>query len=60
MHKINFSHGKSYVYFPDWMKIIKATINLINGNVRKRFQYSVTIALNHGEIKKGPQKEYQN
>ena len=59
-HKINFSHGRSYIDSPDWMKIIKATINLINRNLRKHFQYSLTSALNHGKIKKGPQKEYQN
>ena len=40
----------------DWIKNKKATINPINKNGNKVFQYALTIALNHGEIKKKTQK----
>ena len=52
-HEINPNRGRSYIDSPDWIK--KATINLINEK-DKCFQYTVTIALNHEEIKKDPQK----
>ena len=34
----------------------KSTINPINKKDNKCFQYDVTVALNHGEIKKDPQR----
>ena len=39
---------------PDWVKNKKATINPINKIDNKCFQYTVTVALNHVEIKKYP------
>ena len=48
-HKINLNHG-------DWIKNKKATINLINEKDNKWFQYAVTVALNHEEIKKDPKR----
>ena len=56
-HKINLNCNKSYVDSPDWIKITKATINLINGD-DKSLQYAVTSTLNYEEIKKF-RKEYQ-
>ena len=34
----------------------KATINPINEKDHKCFHYAVTVALNHGEVKRGPQR----
>ena len=45
-----------YVDSPKWIKNKKAKINAINRKDRKCFQYVVTIALNHEEIKKDPQR----
>ena len=53
-HKINPSCGESYLDSPDWVKTKKATLNPINKNDDKCFQYTVTIALNHEESKKDP------
>ena len=53
-HKINPICGGSYIDSPDWIK--KATINPINKEHNKCFQYAVTVALNHKEIKKDPQR----
>ena len=55
-HKINSNRGGSYIDSPDWIKIKKATINPINKNDNKCFQYTVTIALNHEEIGKKSQR----
>ena len=55
-HKINFSRGGSYIDSPYWIKIKNAAINLINKKDNKCFQYAVTVALNHEEIKKYPQR----
>ena len=55
-HKINSDRGGSYIDSPDWIKIKKATINLINKKDNKCFQYSVTVVLNHEEIKKDTQR----
>ena len=54
-HKINLNCNKSYVDSPDWIKITKATINLINGD-DKSLQYAVTSTLNYEEIKKVSQR----
>ena len=53
-HKINPNRGGSYVDSPDWIKNKRATINPINKKDNKCFQYAVTVALNHEEIKKDP------
>ena len=42
----------SYIDFPVWMKNKKTTVNLINKKCIKCFQYSMTVALNHKQIKK--------
>ena len=54
-HKINIKREGSYIDSPDWIKNIKATINLKNQD-DKCFQYAATVALNHEEIKKDPQR----
>ena len=51
-HKINPNRGGSYMDSPDWVKNKKATVNPINKIDNKCFQYTVTVALNHAEIKK--------
>ena len=55
-HKINLNRGGSYIDSPDWIKNKKATINPINKKDNKCFQYTVTVALNHEEIKKDLQE----
>ena len=55
-HKINTSRGGSYMDSPDWIKKEKATINPINKKDKKCFQYSVTVALNHEEMKQHLQR----
>ena len=50
-HKVNFKLGGSYIDFPDWIKI-----NPINKKDNKCFQYVLTVALNHEEIGKNPEK----
>ena len=55
-HKINPNRGGSYIDSPDWIKNKKATINLINKKASKCFQYAVTVALNHEEIGKNPER----
>ena len=48
-HKINLNCVGSYIDSTDWIKKVKS--NLINKNDNKCFQYAVTVALNHEEIK---------
>ena len=54
-HRINFNCGGSYIDSPYWIKN-KATINPINKNDNKGFQYAVTVTLNHEEIKNDQQR----
>ena len=44
--------GRSCIDSADWIKSTKAAINLVNKKNNKCFQYAVTIALNHEQIKK--------
>ena len=50
-HEINPNCGGSYIDSPDSIKSKKATINPINNKDNKCFQYTVTVMLNHEEIK---------
>ena len=52
----NPNRGRSYVDSPDWIKNKKATKNPINKKDNKYFQIHVTVALNHEETKKDPQR----
>ena len=54
-HKPNPNCVRSYIDSPDWIKNIKATKSSINKKDNKCFQYAVTFALNHAEIKKSQQ-----
>ena len=55
-HKINLNCGGSYINSSDWVKNKNAIIDPINKKDSKSFQYAVTIALNHDEMKKDPQR----
>ena len=48
--KISLKKGGSYIDSPKWLKNKKATINPKN-NDDNCFQYSLTVALNHKQIK---------
>ena len=52
----NSKHVGSYINSPDWVKNKKATINPINKKDNKYFQYAITVALNHEEIGKHPER----
>ena len=54
-HRISLNRGGSYIDSPEWLKNKKPTINPKN-NEDKCLQYVVTVALNHEQIKKDPQK----
>ena len=51
-HKINPNRVGTYLDSPDWIKISKVAINSIDKKDSKCFQYTLTVALNHEEIKK--------
>ena len=51
-HKINPNCCGSYIDSPDWIKSKKATKNPSNKKDSKRFQYTITVALNPEEIGK--------
>ena len=55
-HKINPNCGGSYIDSPDWVKHKKPTINPINKQDNKCFQHALTVALNHEEIGKNPER----
>ena len=55
-HKINSNWSGWYIDSPDWIKTKKATINPINKNDNKYFQYPGTIALNHKNLRKNPER----
>ena len=55
LHEISLNRGGSYIDSPKWLKKKKATINPKN-NGDKCFQYAVTVALNHEQIKSHPER----
>ena len=56
LHKTSLKRtGSSYIDFPEWLKNKKATINPKNSG-NNFFQYAITVALNHQNIKKDPQR----
>ena len=57
IHKTSLERGKSHIKSPEWVLNKRATINPKNKE-NKCFQYSITVALNHQNIKT-IQKEYQ-
>ena len=54
LNKISLNRGGSNIDYPKWLKNKKATINPKN-NDDKCFQYALTVALHHEQIKKDPQ-----
>ena len=54
-HKRNPNHRGSHIDCPDLIKNKKGIINTINKKDNKSFQYGVTVAFNHEEIKNDPQ-----
>ena len=54
LNKVSLSRGESYIDSPEWLKK-KATINPKN-NDDKCFQYALTVAINHKQIKKDHQR----
>ena len=55
-HKINLNRSGWNKKPSGWIKNKKGAINPINEKDNKCFQYAVTVALNHEEIKKDPQR----
>ena len=55
LQKIGLKRGGSYIDSPEWLKNKKATINPKN-NDDNCFQYSLTVALNHKQIKSHPER----
>ena len=52
---MSLNRGGSYIDSPKWLKNKKASTNPKN-NYKKYFQYAITVALNHEQIKKDPQR----
>ena len=55
IHKTSLKRGKSYMKSPEWVVDKRATINPKNGG-NKCFQYSITVALHHQDIKNHPER----
>ena len=55
LQKISLKRGGSYIDSPEWLKNKKATINPKN-NDNISFHYALTVALNHQNIEKNPQR----
>ena len=55
-HKINSNNARSNIDSTDWITNKKATVNPVNKNDNKCFQYAVTVTLNYEEIGKNPEK----
>ena len=56
LNKVSLSRGGSYIDSPKWLKNKKATINPQNKKDDKRFQYALTVTLNHEQIKNNPER----
>ena len=55
LYKKSLNRGRSYIDSPEWLKNKKARINpKINDD--KCFQYIITVALNHEQIKSHPER----
>ena len=55
-HKKEVKRGSSYIKAPDWLKRKGATINPKNTKYNYCFMYAITIALNHEEIGRDPER----
>ena len=56
LNKESLSRDGSYIDSPKWLKNKKGTINLQNKKDDKCFQYALTVALNHEQIKGHPER----
>ena len=56
LNKVSLNRGGSYTDSPKWVKNKRATINPQNKNDDRCFQYAVTVALNHEQIKDHPER----
>ena len=56
LNKVSLSRGGSYIDSPKWVKNKRATINPKNKKDGRYFQYAVTVALNHEQIKDHPER----
>ena len=55
-HTIEVKRGSSYIKAPDWLKRKGATINPKNTKDNYCFMYAITVALNHEEIGRDPER----
>ena len=55
LHKISLKRGESYIDFSEWLKNKRATINSKNKD-NECFKHAITVALNHQNIGKNPQR----
>ena len=56
LHKTRLRRGKSYTKSPEWLRNKRATIDPQNKDDNNCFQYAVTVALNHQNIRKDHQR----
>ena len=56
LNKVSLSRGGSYIDSPRWLKNKGATINPQNKKDDKCFQYAITDALSHEQIKDHPER----
>ena len=56
VHKTSLKRGKSWIKSPEWLINNRATINPKNKD-DKCFQYSVTVSLNHQNIRNHPERK---
>ena len=56
LNKVSLTRGGSYIDSPKWLKNKEATVNPENKKDGKCFQYALTVALNHEQIKNNPER----
>ena len=56
IHKTSLKIVKSYMNSPEWVVNRRATINPKNLSDNQCFQYSITVALHHQDIKNHPER----
>ena len=54
-HEISLKTGKSHIKSPEWVINKRATVNPKNKD-NKRFQYFITVALNHPNNENHPER----
>ena len=56
LNKVSLSWDGSYIDSPKWVKTKRSRINSQNKKDNRCFQYAVTVALNHEQIKDHPER----